>query len=582
MNWLSISLFFACNTQTDPKIQDSSVPVWQPTIMCPGSEGCSDNDGILSVGAASESIVPDCFESWLDCGEDGLCPGDADYVSADSGESDGDYDNDFEVFLDCGCDQLCPGDDGYTAADEGEADGNFHGAWLAGFSNGRPATGVHDPIYARAIVFDQGETRIALVVLDLVGWFYGDVVLTRELLVEQGVELDHLIVSSTHTHEAPDTMGLWGRTPTSGGYDTRYGEQVRQASVDAVSNAILDLQEVGEFTIGSADATTYADNGISNLIRDSRDPKVIDERMGGAIFRNTSGDTIATLSHFGNHPEVLADENTEITSDFPGPLRDMLEDGVQYETSGYEREGYGGTSIFINGSVGGLMTPLGITVVDREGVAWTDYNFEKLDAYGKVLAEIAMDAIDGGTPVSDPKISVVGNRFFLPVENFGFQAMFISGIVDREVFNYDSDEIIDEDNIPYVETEINHFKIGPLSLLTVPGEIVPELIIGGFDGSHVGNPEMTVISESNPNPPDLSLAPQGPYIEELVGNESFWIVGLGNDEIGYILPEYDFKLNENFPWFDEAEGDHYEETNSLGPKTNGVIQEQIELLLTVP
>ena len=117
-----------------------------------------------------------------------------------------------------------------------------------------------------------------------------------------------------------------------------------------------------------------------------------------------------------------------------------------------------------------------------------------------------------------------------------------------------------------------------MTFTTVPGEIVPELLIGGYDGSKVGDPNKTVLDENNPNPPDLSLAPEGPYIQDLIGGEHSWIVGLGYDEVGYILPEYDFQLDDVSPWFDQAPGD-LRETNSLGPQTHGFIQEQIELLL---
>ena len=47
-----------------------------------------------------------------------------------------------------------------------------------------------------------------------------------------------------------------------------------------------------------------------------------------------------------------------------------------------------------------------------------------------------------------------------------------------------------------------------MTFTTVPGEIVPELLIGGYDGSKVGDPNKTVLDENNPNPPDLSLAPE--------------------------------------------------------------------------
>src|SRR5262245_47062284 len=51
---------------------------------------------------------------------------------------------------------------------------------MAGFAQGRDATGVHDDLYARAIVLEVGETSIALVALDLIGFFHDDVVRIRQ------------------------------------------------------------------------------------------------------------------------------------------------------------------------------------------------------------------------------------------------------------------------------------------------------------------------------------------------------------------------------------------------------------------
>ncbi|MDP6933496.1 MAG: hypothetical protein QGG40_11300, partial [Myxococcota bacterium] len=107
----------------------------------------------------------------------------------------------------------------------------------------------------------------------------------------------------------------------------------------------------------------------------------------------------------------------------------------------------------------------------------------------------------------------------------------------------------------------------------------PELGIGGYDGSHVNTPLDALLDSGNPNPPDLDAAPDGPYLKDVMGAEYNWIVGLGNDEVGYILPTYDFKVHDIAPYLDEPEGDHYEETRSLGPQTAGlVLDEAIRLM----
>lgn len=520
---------------------------YAPEIWCPGgpSGTCETADGALSAGAAAVSITPECFESFDDI------------------DQDGEWDYNDEAFLDCGCDRLCAGDDGYPGPDDGEGDGEFQVSWLAGFHNARPATGVHDDIWARAIVFDQGDTRVALVVLDLVGWFNQEVDATRELLASRGVEVDQLIVASTHNHEGPDTMGLWGKTESRSGFDPDYAAFVREKTADAVELAVADLREVGTMTLGAVDIRDFHETQALNVIQDKRDPKIIDTNLGAAWLQDTSGETIATLVHFGNHPEAIADENTMLTSDFPDQLRAGLETGVTWDS--YTRAGLGGTSIFINGAVGGMMTPLGITVHTPDGDALREYGFEKNDALGKVYAEMALDAIEGGSVVDSPSLATASHKFKLYVENWGFQGMFLSGVLDRETYDWDSSIPIDEDNLPRIVTEVAWLKVGDLEIMTMPGELVPELTIGGYDGAFTGHPDVPIVDADNPKPPDLTQAPPGPYMIDHLTASHRWLVGLGQDQLGYMLPQYNFKLDDINPWFDEAEGDHYEETNSLGP-----------------
>ena len=89
---------------------------------------------------------------------------------------------------------------------------------------------------------------------------------------------------------------------------------------------------------------------------------------------------------------------------------------------------------------------------------------------------------------------------------------------------------------------------------------------------------MPLIDPNNPNPPDVDAAPQGPYIKDRMGGTYRWIIGLGNDEVGYLVPPYDYILDERSPYISEAPGDHYEETNSIGPSTVPAVLETAALL----
>jgi hypothetical protein len=554
---------------------------WRPDLVCPGDAGCASGDGQLEAGAAAVSITPECFEQWLDCGRDGICPGDEAWTEADQGEGDAEWHRSSEPFLDCGCDQLCEGDEGYPGADQGEEDGTFQAAWLAGFQNGRPANSVHDDIWSRTVVLRQGDTTVALVSLDVVGFFYDDVEEVRAKVDAEGLDVDHVMISATHNHEAPDTLGQWGQMVGKRGVDEAWMAELKERVVDSIAEAVQGLTPV-DMTAAMADLSTVVpEKGTRNFINDKRDPRIVDEAMGVVVFRaQDDGRTVATIVNQGNHPEALADENTAITSDFAHYVRDGMENGVPWESGAVD--GLGGVSVYLQGAVGGMMTPLGVEVTDHDGGTHSASDFAKAQALGHMMATAGLEALDGADVVADPSLKVTVARMTFPIDNTAFQAMFLMGVFEREAFNYDPDEPLDDYNVPELATEVNVIDVGPIRMLTVPGEILPELAIGGFDGSHTQIGEYTdpIVDLERDNAADLSLAPEGPFLKEQMGAEMNWIIGLGNDELGYIIPEYNFILDDRVPYLVEASGDHYEETNSLGPRTAPLLMEWADRLLT--
>lgn len=544
---------------TTPADSDSGPAGWRPDLACPGDEGCETATGGLSAGAAIRSITPTCFEDWEDL------------------DGNAEYDSSAESYYDCGCDKLCEGDEGWPGADDGEGDGTFQAAWMAGFQNGRPATGVHDELWARAVALRQGDLTVAVVSVDLVGYFNGEILQIRQAAADAGVDVDHIIVSATHVHEGPDTMGLWGRNPFQTGVNADHMAYVRAQVLAAVEEAVGNL-ELATLRVGQADtSTTSAEKGTRNVVRDSRDPVIVDETLYAARLVDAGGDTIATLVNWGNHPEALSDENTLITSDYVHYLRESVEDGIDYET--YDMDGLGGVCVFLSAEVGGLMTPLGIEITDGDGNNFSESNWDKAQALGRVIGQKALEAVESGEDVTDPALAVRYASFYVPVENVAMQALALSGVVDRETYLWDPTQDVTDDNTPHLLTEVDVLDIGPIRMLSVPGELFPELAIGGYDGSRMNTTVVEFIESTNPNPPDVSAAPTGPYLKDRMAAQYNWILGLGNDEIGYIVPPYDFEVDENSPYLSEAEGDHYEETNSMGPETATLIDDAVAQLI---
>ena len=102
----------------------------------------------------------------------------------------------------------------------------------------------------------------------------------------------------------------------------------------------------------------------------------------------------------------------------------------------------------------------------------------------------------------------------------------------------------------------------------IPGEIFPELVYGGEYGS---------ASADNQNPTPLVQTAKEFGVEKLL------ILGLANDELGYIVSPSDFLVNPDKPYIDKIVDktgeNHYEETNSVGPEMASRISETLKKLL---
>ncbi|MEK7470161.1 MAG: hypothetical protein AAB074_22555 [Planctomycetota bacterium] len=415
--------------------------------------------------------------------------------------------------------------------------------WLAGFSMNRRATGVHDPIRSRAILVSDGKTRVAIVVLDLVGFMRPHVEKVRAKI---GDVADYVLVASTHNHEGPDAMGIWGRTPFESGIDPAW----MATTIDAIA------AQVGALASALRPVTLRAaqvEGPVKEFVRDSRDPAIIDNTLSALQLVGADGTTVATLANWACHPEILWSGNTLLTADYPGYLCSRLEERL------------GGTALFVSGAIGGMMTP--DPRRDEKGEKLR--TFAEAERVGRGIADRAVDALAKVELSRDPALSIRTRELLLPCTNPRFHVAMALKLLSREIFDAEGKPFegrISPKKTPWVRTEIGVLTLGPVQAALVPGELFPELAVGGFDGTKAFGAE--IVKKDNPNPPRIAEAPKGPFLRDLLDAPVEMIVGLANDELGYILPEYDFQVNEKSATLEpHPPGDHYEETNSLGKET---------------
>ncbi|QOV91360.1 PVC-type heme-binding CxxCH protein [Humisphaera borealis] len=123
---------------------------------------------------------------------------------------------------------------------------------INGGMTSRSATKLSDPIHARAIVFDDGKTKLAVCVVDNCLFPRKHIDPAKaEASKLTGIPAENMLVSATHTHSAPSVMGALGTEE-----DPNYPPVMREGIARAIAEAYKNL-EPAKVAWGVADANEY-------------------------------------------------------------------------------------------------------------------------------------------------------------------------------------------------------------------------------------------------------------------------------------------------------------------------------------
>ena len=127
---------------------------------------------------------------------------------------------------------------------------------LIGSFSYRPATSAHDPLHVRALVLDDGQTQLAIAVVDSC-YVQRDVLDDAKQRASErtGIPTSHMLVSATHTHSAPPAKARAGtrgnETEDLSANEEKYSEQLRAGIAEAISSA-YEFRAAAEVGWGSA------------------------------------------------------------------------------------------------------------------------------------------------------------------------------------------------------------------------------------------------------------------------------------------------------------------------------------------
>lgn len=287
-----------------------------------------------------------------------------------------------------------------------------------------PATGVHDHLTVRAICIENGDS-FCLAVIDSLGIPASVVAaIQREVSVAAGLPLESILIAATHTHAAPDLLGLWGGAPAA------YTEDL----VRTTSNTIVSAWH------GRVPARLrYAVTKASAHNRRGW-PMTDDDLVVIAAFDPQVDVLIATLVNFAAHPVISPRTNLQLSSDYVHFLRGTIESETRAPT------------VFVNGAIGDV-TPL----ETRGENYWQD-----AETYGDDLATRVISMLGAAEDIEGPvTLSTVEAR--IENDNLVLGIAASLGILNSSISGFPWNQ--------QVATHVTGIRLGEeVTAVTVPGE----------------------------------------------------------------------------------------------------------------
>lgn len=193
---------------------------------------------------------------------------------------------------------------------------------LAGYFRPRLSTGVHDDLHAKALVLDDGETRLAMVACDLIWIPAGVVAQARRLIQAQtGIPPGRVLISATHTHTAPEVTG-------------QYAEWLPGRIAESVAAAVRHLRPARIAAAAGTEPSLvfnrrfFMTDGTVGWNPGKRNPRIVapagpvDPRVSVVTLDAEDGAPIATLVNYALHLDTVG--GTEISADYPYTLSRLV------------------------------------------------------------------------------------------------------------------------------------------------------------------------------------------------------------------------------------------------------------------
>lgn len=352
----------------------------------------------------------------------------------------------------------------------------------------KPATAVHDPIFAKALVVKKDNTKFAIVTLDILGLPTNVKVDLMKRLSKEGWSAENIMLLPSHSHGSLEMAAINSKnklnSPQIGIFQPELLEFLLMQLETLIKSADQNYQSV---KIGTASQQ------IEGLNRNRRKDPDVDRDMTVTRVDLENGKPLAVLVNWTAHPTFIGGKDMQVSAEWPGYLQSELQKMI----------GNNVTTMYYNGTEGD-QSP----VLDASGDAYT-----KIQIYGKQVAEKAF----GIYKTIKPKV--------VKIFNFQYQTIVLPEHQAHPSFMKTGGEEygLSEQTVKVVMNMLAPVKVG------ISAVRIGNLVIAGVPG------EMTAV-----------LGKQVKTNLKNAGAKCVAIGGLANEWISYILDKEQYLHGEGY------------------------------------
>jgi hypothetical protein len=356
------------------------------------------------------------------------------------------------------------------------------GVRLAGFGERVfPSLAVHDPLWARAVVFDNGESRVGIVAVDLLGVSADAVAAVRRGAASLDIAPQALLVAATHTHSGP----VFPEDDTLTADERAYWEELPERLIAVLKEAtdVLSPARVGVASGWSAIGINRREVTPEGTVVLGRNHfGRFDPEVGVVRIDHASGEPMACLFTYACHAVCLSGDSYLTTADFPGFAVHAVEERIP-----------GAMGVFLNGACG--------NVNPREAAVGHGYasggSFMIAEHAGSALARETASVWHRAVPHDNSSLSYSSRAIELPTnrprairraEESLRREERATACPPRQWSPYllwynppnperarqRLQELMNQEDAP-VSCEIQAVRVGPVTLLAWPGEVFCDL-----------------------------------------------------------------------------------------------------------